>query len=110
MNLGAFYHERGREAGAERLYSRAAAILEQAFGKNDPRALTARNELAEVLRGERRFSESAKLERSTLASLEKQLSPDDPRLVRAQSNYARLLQESGAAIQPCRRDAACDFE
>jgi hypothetical protein len=90
MNLGAFYHERGREAGAEALYTRAAGILEQTFGKDDPRTLAARNEVAEILRAERRYAESEKLGRSTLAGLKKALRPDDPRVVRAQSNYARL--------------------
>jgi hypothetical protein len=90
MNLAAFYHDRGREAGAEDLYLRAAAILEHAFGKSDPRPLAARNELADILRAERRYSESEKLGHTTLTALEKTLRPDDPRVVRAQSNYDHL--------------------
>ena len=91
MNLGGFYHDRGRETGAEALYSRAAGILEQTFGKNDPRTLAARNELADILRAERRHgTESEKMGRTTLAGLKKALRPDDPRVLRAQSNYVRL--------------------
>jgi hypothetical protein len=56
----------------------------------DPRVLEARNELAEILRAERRYTESEKLGKLTLAGLVKALRPDDPRVLRAQSNYARL--------------------
>jgi hypothetical protein len=94
INLGAFYHERGREAGAEDLYFRGAAIFEQTYGKNDSRALSARNELAEVLRAERRYTESEKLARATLPLLEAVLQPQDPALVRALANWARLLNET----------------
>jgi tetratricopeptide (TPR) repeat protein len=94
VNLAAFYHERGREAGAEDLYIRAAGIFEQAFGGNHPQTLIARNELGDVLRAERRFTESEKLARATLPELEKAFEPRDPRLVRALSNYARLLDQT----------------
>lgn len=87
MNLAAFYHERNREAGAEQLYLRAAAILEKA----DPGlALVARNELADVLRGELRYTEARKLARATLSQMEATLAPGDPRLIRALQNWARL--------------------
>jgi tetratricopeptide (TPR) repeat protein len=90
MNLAAFYHERGREAGAEQLYLRAAAILEKA----DPGlALVARNELADVLRGELRYTEAKKLARTTLAQMEAMLPGGDARLVRALQNWARLEAE-----------------
>ncbi len=91
MNLAAFYHERDREAGAEQLYSRAAAILEKA----DPAlALVARNELADVLRGELRYTEARKLARSTLRRMEAALPADDPRLARARDNWERLTAET----------------
>ena len=92
MNLAAFYHEREREAGAEQLYLRAVAILE----KSDPAlALVARNELADVLRAELRYTEAKKLARSTLSRMEATLTAGDARLVRASSNWKRLVAESG---------------
>ncbi len=94
INFAAFYHERGREAGAEVLYERAAAILEKAFGKDDVRVLVARNQLADVLRGERRYAESAKLGAVSLAGLEKRLATGDPRVADALRNRERLLQET----------------
>jgi hypothetical protein len=51
FNLAGLYHERGREAGAEQLYHRAATAFDSAYGANDPMTLLARNELAEVLAG-----------------------------------------------------------
>jgi tetratricopeptide (TPR) repeat protein len=90
MNLAAFYHEREREAGAEQLYLRAAAILET----SDPAlALVARNELADVLRAELRYTEARKLARATLARMEATLPAGDSRLLRASSNWQRLLAE-----------------
>ena len=67
LNLAAFYHERGREAGAEALYQRAAGIFERFYGKEDPQTLSARAELANVLRAEQRFTEADKLSRSLVA-------------------------------------------
>ncbi len=93
-NFAAFYHERGREAGAEVLYARAAAIYEKTFGRDHVVTLVARNALADVLRAERRFTESDKLGRATLAALENVLPPGDPRLVRALRNRACLLRET----------------
>jgi hypothetical protein len=91
MNLAAFYHERGREAGAEQLYLRAAALLE----KDDPvLALMARSELADVLRAQLRYTESEKLARRTLRVMQGTLAPDDPRLIRALTNWATLLTET----------------
>jgi tetratricopeptide (TPR) repeat protein len=91
MNLAAFYHERGREAGAEQLYLRAAAILEQ----TEPvLTLVVRNELADVLRAQLRYTESEKLARGTLRQLEGTLPADDPRLTRAWTNWAKLLNET----------------
>ena len=94
MNLAAFYHERGREAGAEDLYVRSAAILERAFGPHSALALVVRNELADVLRGQRRFAESERLGRASIAEMEKLFGDDDPRLARALANRARLLAET----------------
>jgi Tfp pilus assembly protein PilF len=91
MNLAAFYHDRGREAGAEQLYLRAAEILEPA----DPLTATVvRNELADVLRAELRYTEAAKLARATLPRLEADLPASDPRLIRARDNWARLERET----------------
>jgi tetratricopeptide (TPR) repeat protein len=91
MNLAAFYHERGREAGAEQLYLRAAAILEQ----TEPvLTLVVRNELADVFRAQLRYTEAEKLARGTLRQLEGALSSDDPRLLRAWTNWAKLLSET----------------
>src|SRR5262249_54034065 len=104
MNLAAFYHDRGREAGAESLYERAASIFEQAFGKNDPRTLVARNELADVLRAQLRFTEAEKLGRATLSALMKALPAGDPRLAQAQANFARL--KATATRNDCRA-ASC---
>jgi hypothetical protein len=94
MNLAAFYHDRDRETGAEDLYLRAISILERSFGKDDLLALVARNELADVLRGERRFAESERLGRASLAALERVLGADDPRVQRAQAHRARLTAET----------------
>src|SRR5262249_19309788 len=86
MNLGALYHERGREAGAETLYENAAAILEAAFGRNPLLTLVARNELADVLRAERRFTEADKLSAATLAALDRALPPGAARRTQALKN------------------------
>jgi len=91
MNLASFYHERGRDAGAEQLYLEAAEIL----AKNEPElAVVARNELADVLRAELRYTEASKLARSTLARMEATMPSDDPRLARARYNWARLTAET----------------
>jgi tetratricopeptide (TPR) repeat protein len=95
MNLGALYHERGREAGAETLYQNAATILEAAFGRNHCLTLVARNELADVLRAERRFTEAGKLSAATLAALDRTLPPGDARRTQALKNRWRLLQDTG---------------
>ena len=100
MNLAAFFHDRGREAGAEDLYLHAVEILERAFGKRNDQALVARNELADVLRAERRFTEAGKLAQATLAEMEHAFAADDPRLSRARQNYARLLAGRSAAGRP----------
>ncbi len=63
MNLGALYHLRGREHGAEILFREAAAIIDSACGPDHPLALAARKELVAVLRAERRFTEAAALEK-----------------------------------------------
>jgi Mrp family chromosome partitioning ATPase len=94
MNLAALYHERGRETGAEDLYMRAAEIFEAAQGRNMPEALVVRNELADVLRAERRYTEAARLARTTLSAMQSLLPEDDPRLQRARVNFARLQQET----------------
>jgi hypothetical protein len=94
MNLAAFYHERGRETGAEDLYERAALTLERIYGKGSAELLVARNELADVLRAERRYTESERMGRTTLKALEKTLDARDPRVVRAVANYERLLGET----------------
>jgi tetratricopeptide (TPR) repeat protein len=91
MNLAAFYHERGREAGAEQLYLRAVAILEKA---DAALALVARNELADVLRAQLRYTEAKKLAHTTLTRMESDLPAGDVRLVRARSNWARLVAET----------------
>jgi tetratricopeptide (TPR) repeat protein len=101
MNLAALYHQRDREAGAENLYVRAASILETRYGKQYPTVLVARNELADVLRAERRYTESAKLGNATLQLLEQTLPWDDPRLTDALVNHAKLLRDTGH-----RREAA----
>ena len=93
MNLAAFFHEREREAGAEDLYRRAIGLLEKAFGPNGSPVLVARNELAEILRAERRFSESDRVGAASLAALEQIFPSTDPRIERALTNRARLLTE-----------------
>ena len=91
VNLAAFYHDRGREAGAEQLYLRAMAVLET----TDPALLlVARNELADVMRAQVRYTEARKLARSTLAQMQGAMQPDDPRLIRAKANWARLCAEA----------------
>jgi len=93
MNLAALYHDRGRESGAEDLYTRAAEILEHSLGKHNAEALVARNELADVLRAERRYTESEKLSLATLAAMQEAFRAGDPRLIRAQANYNRLKED-----------------
>ena len=100
MNLASFYHERGRETGAEDLYTRAATILEQSLGKHNAEALVARSEMADVLRAERRYTEAEKLSRVTLAAMQGAFPEDDPRLVRAQANYARLIEDRDRLMPP----------
>ena len=94
MNLAALYHERGREAGAEDLYRQAAAIFEASYGKGQLLTLVARNELGEVLRAQHRYSESERLSRETLGPLESSLGEHDSRVIRALTNYARLLEDT----------------
>jgi tetratricopeptide (TPR) repeat protein len=91
MNLASFYHLRGRETGAEELYRHALGILEGAFGKRHLLVLVASNELADVLRAEGRYTESERLGQASLEGLKEKLPADDPRLLRALANQARLL-------------------
>jgi tetratricopeptide (TPR) repeat protein len=99
MNLAGFYHERGREAGAEDLYTRAAGILEQSLGRQNADALVARDELSDVLRAERRYTEAEKLSRATLGAMQSAFPTGDPRLERAQANYVRLIEETNRLAQ-----------
>ena len=71
-----------------------SAIFSEALGEDHELALIARAELAEVLRAERRYSESKRLTLSALPALETRLGAGDPRVVRAAENYRRLLLES----------------
>jgi tetratricopeptide (TPR) repeat protein len=96
LNLAALHHERGRERAAEELYRRAASVFRDAYGDDHELTLIARSELAEVLRAERRYSESKRLSAATLPALETRLGAADPRVTRARANYQRLLGESGA--------------
>jgi tetratricopeptide (TPR) repeat protein len=95
LNLAALHHERGRERAAEELYRRAASVFREAYGDDHELTLIARSELAEVLRAERRYSESKRLSLETLPALETRLGPSDPRVTRALANYQRLVDESG---------------
>jgi tetratricopeptide (TPR) repeat protein len=65
LGLAAFYHERQRDAGAETLYRRAIHILAQALGESAAPVLSARAELAGILRGEQRFTEATKVAEGT---------------------------------------------
>ena len=56
--------------------------------------LVARNELADVMRAQVRYTEARKLARATLAQMEGAMQPDDPRLIRAKANWARLCAEA----------------
>jgi len=94
MNMASFYHQRSREAAAEGLYRRAAAIFAQSLGEDHLDTLIARNELGDVLRAEHRYVESESLSRTTLEPLKRLLLPGDPRLGRALFHYASLLQET----------------
>jgi tetratricopeptide (TPR) repeat protein len=94
LNLAALHHERGREGVAEDLYRRAAAIFHDAYGDGHELTLVARAELAEVLRAERRYSESERLTLSTLPVLETRFGTGDPRVIRALENYRRLLDQT----------------
>jgi tetratricopeptide (TPR) repeat protein len=94
LNLAALHHERGRERLAEDLYRRCVAIFREAYGERHELTLIARAELADVLRAERRYSESKRLSAETLPALETRLGVGDPRVVRASENYRRLLRET----------------
>ena len=94
LNLAALHHERGREKLAEDLYRRAAAVFAAAYGDEHELTLIARAELAEVLRAERRYTESKGLSASIVPALETRLGAEDPRVVRAVENYRRLLHRS----------------
>lgn len=94
LNLAAFEHERGRDRAAEDLYRRAADIFEHALGADAVLTLVARNELGDVLRAQHRYIAAAELSRPSLAAMKLKLAAGDPRLVRAESNYAQLLAET----------------
>jgi tetratricopeptide (TPR) repeat protein len=94
LNLAALHHERGRERLAETLYRQVAAVFQDVYGMDHELTLVARAELAEVLRAERRYTESKRLAQATLPALETRLGAADPRVVRAFENYQRLLQEA----------------
>ena len=97
LNFAAFEHERGRERAAEDLYRRAAEIFERALGADAVETLVARNELGEVLRAEHRYVAAEQISRSSLTAMRKKLPMDDPRLLRAQSNYDHLRSETKRA-------------
>jgi len=59
-----------------------------------------RSEMADVLRAERRYTEAEKLSRVTLAAMQGAIPVDDPRLVRARANYARLIEDRDRLLQP----------
>ena len=91
LNLAAFEHDRGRDRAAEELYGRAAGILDRTIGTDALQTLIARNELGEVLRAEGRYVASEQCSRATLPAIQKLLPESDPRVLRALTNYARLL-------------------
>jgi tetratricopeptide (TPR) repeat protein len=91
LNLAAFEHERGRERAAEELYGRAAGILDRTIGADALQTVIARNELGEVLRAEGRYVASEQFSDATLPAIRTLLPESDPRVLRALTNYARLL-------------------
>jgi tetratricopeptide (TPR) repeat protein len=93
-NFAAFEHDRGREHAAEVMYQQAAAILEQALGKDDLQTLIARNELSEVYRAQGRYVAAGQMSRATLPAIQKLLPESDPRVLRALANYALLLDST----------------
>jgi len=52
-----------------------------------------------LLRAGRRFSESEGLSRATVEPLESALGEQDPRVLRALANYARLLDDTRRGVQ-----------
>ena len=61
-NLADFYHERGREPAAERLYMRAISILEGALGPYHPDVAKLNGSLARVYRAEGRSRKAEQIE------------------------------------------------
>jgi len=94
LGLAGLYHERRRETGAESLYRRGIVVLERVYGKSSSQVLVADSELADVLRAQRRYTESDKLSRAVVAAMEAGFEPQDPRLIQAIRNRARLLSET----------------
>src|SRR5262249_46866968 len=77
----------------------AAAILDAVNGPENYVTLVARNELADVLRAEHRFTEAEKLSAPTVSSLERAFPARDTRVVQALKNRWRLLHDSGRSIE-----------
>lgn len=93
-NFAAFEHDRGREHAAEVMFQHAAAIFEEALGKDALQTLIARNELSEVFRAQGRYVAAGQLSRATLPAIQKLLPESDPQALRALANYARLLDST----------------
>ena len=73
---------------------RAAVILEKARAM----ALVAEIALSDVLRAELRYTEAKRIGRTTLAQMERAvMRADDPRLLRARSNWARLTAQNATS-------------
>lgn len=86
---------------AESLRREQLGLCERIYGATHPRTLGARNDLASVLFGQRRYAEAAPLFAAVLDERRKQFGPDHPAVATAASNLANAhlsLRELDAAL------------
>ena len=93
-SLGLVMRQRGQYADAERMHVSALELLDS----GDPNAITARINLGDLLRIQRRYDESERQFNEALPMLENLLGRDHPDVAMALTLYARLLSETHRTV------------
>ncbi len=95
------FDEGDADGEGERLRRRALAIFERAYGADHPKTVGARNDLASVLFGQKRYAEALTMFEAVVLARRAKFGPDHPSVATASNNLAFChlqLGNPGAAL------------
>ncbi|MCB9717450.1 MAG: serine/threonine protein kinase [Myxococcales bacterium] len=98
-NLGAVQFSLGEDEEAEAGYQRALAMLEAAFGPDNPHLATPLNNLGTTLWAKGRVDEAEQRLEQALAIRERELGPDHPNVASTLNNLGRVRASNGQLEQ-----------